>query len=35
MELSPPVRAATQEAVRLVETVLDDLLQDNRQEGTS
>jgi hydrogenase maturation protease len=35
MELSAPVRAATQEAVGLVETVLDDLLQDNRQEGTS
>ena len=35
MELSAPVKAATREAVGLVETVLEELLQDNRQEETS
>ena len=35
MELSPPVKAAAQEAVSLVEAVLEELLQGNRQEETS
>ena len=33
MALSPPVKAAAQEAVGLVERVLDELLQDDPQEG--
>jgi Ni,Fe-hydrogenase maturation factor len=35
MELSPPVRAATIEAVGLVRSVLDDLLTQDREESRS